>query len=153
VRTRSIVPMFLAVLALVASACGGSASGSQPTMTISSPADGATVHQPFTVHVDAGVPLGAPSTGDDHVHLCFDGGSCDTEYTLVYGNSIRVDGLSAGTHSITASLRNADHSDAGPKDTITVTVDNAGASPSTGTNGGTSSASSGGGSSGSRYGY
>jgi hypothetical protein len=76
--------MFLAVLALVASACGGSASGSQPTMTISSPADGATVHQPFTVHVDAGVPLGAPSTGDDHVHLCFDGGSCDTEYTLVY---------------------------------------------------------------------
>jgi hypothetical protein len=157
VRTRAILPLAFVTVALVAAACGGSASGSPLSMQIASPHGGATVRQPFTVHVNANVPLGDPSTGDHHVHLCFDGGSCDTEYTLVYGNTIRVDGLSAGTHTITASLRNADHSAAGPTDTITVTVANAGATDATGTDGGASaggsSGSTGSSGSGSHYGY
>jgi hypothetical protein len=95
------------------------------------------------------VPLGDPSTGEHHVHLCFDGGSCDTEYTLVFGNSIRVNGLTPGEHTIEANLRNADHSDAGPTDTVTVTVTDGGA-----TSGGTGSGQTTGGSGGGRgYGY
>jgi hypothetical protein len=106
-------------------------------MHIVSPANGATVPTSFTVKVDASVPLGDPSTGDDHVHLCFDGGSCDTEYKLVYGNSFAVSSLSPGTHTIEASLRNADHSPAGPTSTITVHVGSGAAS--SGTTGSTTS--------------
>lgn len=115
-------------LALLAAACGGAAGASGGdanglSVSIASPADGATVSEPFTVKLDASVPLADPSTGEHHVHLCFDGASCDEEYTLVYGNSISVKGLAPGEHTIQASLRNADHSDAGaPTDTITVTV-------------------------------
>jgi hypothetical protein len=112
-------------LALVAAACAGGASaagGGEPTLRIAAPRDGASVHAPFTVHLDSSVPLGDPSTGEHHVHLCFDGGSCDTEYTLVYGGDIVVKDLSPGEHTIEASLRNADHSDAGPHTTITVVV-------------------------------
>lgn len=116
-------------LALLAAACGGGASagGSNGlSVRITSPANGATVSEPFTVKLDASVPLSDPSTGEHHVHLCFDGANCDQEYTLVYGNSIPVSGLTPGTHTIEASLRNADHSDAGaPTDSITVTITNA----------------------------
>ncbi len=114
-------------LTLVATACAkksgaGSGGSGGPSLTIASPADGASVKEPFTLTVNASVPLGAPCTGNDHVHLCFDGASCDTVYTLVYGNSFQVTDLSAGQHTIEASLRNADHSAAGPTATITVTV-------------------------------
>jgi Bacterial Ig domain len=123
-------------LTLVATACAkksdpGSGSGGA-TLTIASPADGTSVSEPFTLTVNASVPLGAPSTGDDHVHLCFDGASCDSEYTLVYGNTFQVANLSAGSHTIEASLRNADHTAAGPTATITVTV-TGGASGGSGT--------------------
>jgi hypothetical protein len=80
------------------------------------------------------------------VHLCFDGGDCDTEYSLAYGSTFEVDDLTPGEHTIEASLRNADHSDAGVADTITVTVgsgtanaagdDSPAPSPSEGTTGG-----------------
>ncbi len=107
-------------------------------MRIAAPAHGATVSVPFTVRVDASVQLGAPSTGDHHVHLCFDGASCDTEYSLVYGNTFVVRDLPPGEHTIEASLRNADHSDAGVSDTITVTVGGGSGSASTsGTSGAT----------------
>ncbi|MGH3371636.1 MAG: hypothetical protein ACRDPR_16715, partial [Nocardioidaceae bacterium] len=56
------------------------------------------------------------------VHLCFDGEDCSTEYSLVYGDTFEIDDLAPGDHTIEASLRNADHSDAGETDTITVTV-------------------------------
>jgi hypothetical protein len=120
-------------------------------LTIAEPTDGATVPSTFTVRVDSSVPLGPPSTGDDHVHLCFDGASCDTEYKLVYGNTFQVSGLTPGQHTIQASLRNADHSAAGPTDSITVTVEGSASSGSMSTNNGTPtpSPSSGGG----HYGY
>jgi hypothetical protein len=114
-------------LVLLTTACGKkntpAASGAGGlTLTITSPKDAASVSEPFTMKVDSSVPLGDPSTGEHHVHLCFDGASCDKEYKLVYGNSFAVTGLSAGQHTIEASLRNADHTSAGPTASITVTV-------------------------------
>jgi hypothetical protein len=149
-RTLGIAGVVLA-LGLVATACGGGAQAASGPLSVKilSPKSGATVSEPFTVKVWSNVPLGDPSTGDHHVHLCFDGGSCDTEYTLVYGNSIQVSNLSGGMHTIEASLRNADHSDAGPHTSITVTVSGSGAGSSTtgtGSSGGSGSGSSG-------YGY
>ncbi|HYX80281.1 MAG TPA: hypothetical protein VE976_06700 [Actinomycetota bacterium] len=135
-------------LAVVATACNKSSSASSGggmTLSIVSPKDGASVAEPFVVKVDSSVPLGAPSTGDHHVHLCFDGASCDTEYKLVYGNSFTVNGLSNGQHTIEASLRNADHSDTGVSDSITVTVTGGGST--------TSGASGSSGRSGGGYGY
>lgn len=124
-------------LTLVATGCSkkaatpGTGGSSGPSLSIAVPADGAKVTSPFTLKVDSSVPLGDPSTGDDHVHLCFDGASCDTgTYTLLYGDSIQIANLSNGTHTIEASLRHADHSAVGPTTTITVTVSGAsGGSP------------------------
>jgi hypothetical protein len=119
------------LLALVAAACGddaGAGSGSDSlSLEISSPEEGAEVSSPFTLTVEASVPLDDPSTGEHHVHLCFDEADCDAEYQLVYGETFEVGDLSAGEHTVEASLRNADHSDAGVSDEITVTVGGAGA--------------------------
>ena len=128
--------MAIAVLAvsMVGAACAGSAGaggGDGPlSLRITSPADGAKISQPLTVSFDSSEPIGDPSTGLHHVHLCFDGESCDTEYTLVFADTFEVSGLAAGSHTIEASLRNADHSSAGAEDRISVTVTN-GASGST----------------------
>jgi hypothetical protein len=136
----------LLALMLVSAACSkkaatGSGSGGM-TLKISSPADGASVTNPVTITLDSSVALGDPSTGDHHVHICIDVTSCGANYTLAYGNSVQVNGLTPGKHTILASLRNADHSDAGVSATIiTVTV--------TGGSGGSPSASASGGG----YGY
>ena len=124
VRTILGATLAFGVLAMACSnGTSTSAGGGAPTLTISSPADGAKVSEPFTVKLDASVPLGDPSTGEDHVHLCFDGASCDTgNYVKVYSDTTQVQGLPAGQHMIEASLRNADHSAVGPTTTITVTV-------------------------------
>lgn len=122
-RIRSMAS--IAVLGLVAAACAGGATageGGELSMHIASPADGSRASSPFVVRVDASVPLGDPGTGEHHVHLCFDGADCDTEYTLVFGDTFTVGDLPAGEHTIEASLRNADHSDTGVSDTVTITV-------------------------------
>ncbi len=125
----------LVTLGMLAASCGGgSASSGGPTLKIASPADGASVSEPFTLKFDASVPLGSTSTGNDHVHVCFDGASCDSGgYKIAYGDSLAVTGLAAGKHTIEASLRNPDHSAAGATASITVTIGGgggAGASPS-----------------------
>lgn len=128
VRWLPVVPLLLG-LTLVAVACGGNAGAATAgdlSLHITAPTAGAKVAEPFMVRVDSSVPLGDPSTGDHHVHLCFDSASCDAEYTLVYGNEFMVTGLAPGEHTIEASLRNADHTPAGPTDEITVTVKPAG---------------------------
>jgi hypothetical protein len=135
---RSVLAAAFA-LSVVAVACsnGASAGGGGDTVSITSPPDGAKVSEPFTLTLSSNQALGDPSTGDDHVHLCFDGASCDTgSYQIVYGNSAQVDSLSPGQHTIEASLRHADHSAVGPTATITVTVTGAGGA----TNGGPSMA-------------
>ena len=123
---RSVFVASIAFSALAVACSNGtstSASGGGDTLSITSPADGANVSEPFTLKLDASVPLGDPSTGEDHVHLCFDGASCDSgNYVKVYSDTTQVQGLSAGKHTIEASLRNADHSAVGPTTSITVTV-------------------------------
>jgi hypothetical protein len=116
------------VLGLVAAACANDtetpAGDGGLSLQIVGPTDGDSVTSPFEVKVDASVDLGTPETGEHHVHLCFDGANCSTtgEYTIGYADTIEVKDLPAGEHTIEASLRNADHSDAGVSDTITVTV-------------------------------
>ena len=123
---RSVIAAAFAFSVLAAACSNGSSSsaggGGGDTLSITSPADRAKVSEPFTVKVSSNQPLGDPSTGDDHVHLCFDGASCDSEYQLVYGDTFQVDSLSPGQHTIEASLRHADHTAVGPTDSITVTV-------------------------------
>ncbi len=129
----------VAALALSLTACAkgdGAGSGGAPTIKIVSPAEGSSVSVPFKVEVSSNVALGETSTGNDHVHLCFDGGDCSKDYTIGYGSSIEVTDLSAGQHTIEASLRNADHSDAGASATVTVTVTGSGGT-GTGTGGST----------------
>lgn len=115
------------------------------TLKISSPTDGATVSEPFKVTFDSSVPLGKPTTGDHHVHLCFDGGSCDelSQSVIAYGNSVMVSNLSPGMHTIEASLRNADHSDTGVSATISVDVSGGSAGSQAGSQSGSSTGASG----------
>jgi hypothetical protein len=103
-----------------ANAAGGGGSG----FSVTSPANGAKVTQPFSVQVSTNQKLGAPSTGNDHFHLYFDGNQ--TNYTICASTTCQVSGLSPGKHVIQASLRHADHSPAGPTDTITVYVKGSG---------------------------
>jgi hypothetical protein len=137
VNRRPNVKVGLAALSLVillgATACGkksDNAGSGGDTVKFSSPANGASVTEPFEVKIDSSVPLGDPGTGKHHVHLCFDGKSCDSEYSLVYGNTFTIKDLSSGQHTIEASLRNADHSAAGATATITVNVTGGGATSS-----------------------
>jgi hypothetical protein len=133
-RQRNVLAAAFA-LGMLAAACSNSASagGGGDTLSISTPSDGGQVSEPFTVKLRSDQPLGDPSTGDDHVHLCFDGASCDSgSYQIVYGDSAQVKGLTPGEHTIEASLRHADHSAAGPTATITVTVIGSGAAQSGG---------------------
>jgi hypothetical protein len=118
-----VAALAFGTLAVACSNSSSTAGGGGASLSIASPADGAEVSEPFTVKLDASVPLGDPSTGEDHVHLCFDGASCDNgDYLKVYSDSAEVQSLSPGQHTIEASLRNADHSAVGPTATITVTV-------------------------------
>ncbi|MDP9226160.1 MAG: Ig-like domain-containing protein [Actinomycetota bacterium] len=135
--------LFLAVaaVALAGVACGSNGYGSSggsggggggPTLSITSPANGAKVSEPFMVQVTSSEKLGPTSTGDDHVHLYFDGNQ--SNYDVCTSTSCPVTSLSPGKHVIQASLRHADHSDAGPKQSITVYVSSG--SGSTGGGGG-----------------
>lgn len=154
----AIMALFALALGIVVSACTGvesaysgsstdgsstssnsaSSSSSTLSLSISAPSDGAEVSVPFEVKLHSSVPLGDPETGRHHVHLYYDTTTPQGSYDLVYGDSFNVTNLSPGQHTILASLRNADHSDAGPAKLITVTVQ--------GTAGGNDSSSSGSGS-------
>lgn len=134
----------ISVLLLAAVACGGdddggsagAAGGSDgPTLEITEPAEGATISVPFTISVNSSEELGSSDTGLHHVHVFFDGN--DSTYEIVESNtweigpdSPAVEGLTPGEHVLHASLRNADHSAAGAEAEITVTVGDAGATPS-----------------------
>lgn len=125
--------LLVGAVALLAAACGGGGGlgygddgaaagggGGGGTIAIVSPAEGAEVTQPFTLQVRASEPLGDPDTGRHHVHVWFDGKEAD--YKINYTDTFKVEGLPAGEHVITAALANADHSLAGPRAQVTVTV-------------------------------
>lgn len=120
----------IALLALLGAACGSEDGGSDTTsdagagggdvLTIAAPEDGAEVSLPFTLEMESSDPLGAPETGDHHVHVFYDGD--DSEYEVVTTDTFEVTNLPPGDHTLTASLRNADHSPAGTDVTIELTV-------------------------------
>jgi hypothetical protein len=122
----------LIFVALLAASCGGGDDGDGSGgsgagaggFSISSPEDGAEVSSKFELEFSSDDELGPTDTGANHVHVFFDGNS--EEYQVVESSTFEVTGLESGEHTITASLRNADHSAAGPEDEITVTVTGAG---------------------------
>jgi hypothetical protein len=110
------------------------AGSSTPTLTITSPAAGASVAVPFMLKVNSDETLGATSTGDDHLHLFFDGSS---SYKVMTSDQMKIKGLSPGKHTIMVTLQHADHSPVGPKAKVTVTVTGgSGSSSNTGTSSG-----------------
>jgi hypothetical protein len=110
-------------LALAGASCGGGdaeAGGGTNELRISAPSDGDAVTVPFKMEFSTAAQLGPPESGENHVHVFYDGN--EDAYEVVNGDSFVVSKLDAGKHTLSASLRNADHSAAGPEDTITVTV-------------------------------
>ncbi|MEO3854075.1 Ig-like domain-containing protein [Acrocarpospora sp. B8E8] len=116
----------LGVAGVLLTACAG-ASGSTdtgaegaPTVTVTSPKDGDTVNQPFTLTFTASVPIGPPDSGLNHVHIFTDGNTDD--YTVVTTPTFTIKDLPAGRHTVGVTLQHADHSPAGASDEITVQV-------------------------------
>ena len=56
------------------------------------------------------------------MHVYYDGNTSKGEYDIVYGDTVVIDDLDPGEHTIEAAIANADHSLAGASDTITVEV-------------------------------
>jgi X-X-X-Leu-X-X-Gly heptad repeat protein len=132
-RSKTIALLLLAPALLVACSNedkdGGGGGGM--SVSIAEPAKDAKVTMPFTVKVDAGVPLGPTESGKHHVHLWFDNDAND--YAVVESDSVQIaPGLQAlsgkamqltdGMHTIHISLRNANHSAAGADTQIEVQV-------------------------------
>jgi hypothetical protein len=120
------------------SASSGSSAGSNgPTLSIVSPATGASVTAPFMLKVSSDEKLGPTSTGDDHLHVFIDGSS---SYKVMTSDQMKITGLSKGKHTILVTLQHADHSPVGPKATVKVDVTkSSGSSSNTGTGSGGSS--------------
>lgn len=134
-----------ALLVACGSDGGGSASATgaradagdaSAALRILAPANDATVSESFTVKLASDEALGTTDTGRHHVHLYYDGKTDEGEYDFVYANTFKVERLRPGSHTIRASLRNADHSDAGPATTIKVTVADGGSTTTSTTPGG-----------------
>ena len=122
-RASAIAAIVAIVLAGCRPGAGGGGAGGDLTLSITSPANGAEVSVPFNVELESNVEFGAPDTGNHHVHLYFDADVGSEDYEMVFGTTAEVTrDLAPGEHRIVASLRNADHSDAGPTQEITVTV-------------------------------
>jgi hypothetical protein len=127
-RLQQRVLGWLILVALVGASCGGGddgggsggGAGGGGGFGIAAPEDGAEVSSTFSLEISSDEELGAPDTGLHHVHVWYDGNAND--YTVVESSTFEVNGLESGEHTITASLRNADHSEAGAEDEITVTV-------------------------------
>jgi hypothetical protein len=148
VGVGSLVVVLAAMIGAAAcSSSGGSGGGGggQPQLTITEPANGASVQVPFTLKFTSSVQLGPTESGRDHVHVFADGKT--DEYTVVPTTTFVVKDLSPGQHKIGVTLQHADHSSAGASAEVTVMVTGAGSGGAPSTQ--PSSASS----SGSRYGY
>lgn len=118
--------VMVTAIALLAAACGGDDGAATATgeggmtLSITAPDDGAEVSLPFTVEFDSSEELGPTEDGVHHVHIYWDGDA--SEYTVVEAASVEVAEAPEGEHTLTASLRNADHSPAGVEVEITLTV-------------------------------
>ncbi len=116
-----------------ANSSGGDASASPAagtTLQVIDPSSGGSVTVPFTVKLQSAVPLGEPGTGRKHVHIWFDGQ--ESAYTMGFSDQVEITKLAPGQHTMTVSLRNADHSAVSPKveaTGTTIMVTGAGVSP------------------------
>jgi len=119
---------------------GSAAGGGKPTLTITSPANGARVSEPFMLKFTSNQPIGPTDSGKDHVHLFVDGNS--NSYQVVTSSPAMVKNLPPGKHTLKLTLQHADHSPVGPSAEVAVTVTKGSGSGSGGT-----------GSSGGGYGY
>lgn len=118
-----VLPLLLA--AGVLAGCGaddatGAGGAGGLSVSVAEPAAGATVSVPFTVTVQASVPLGTTESGRHHVHIWFDDNADD--YQVVEAPTTQVTQLSAGKHVMHVSLRNANHSPAGAETQVEITV-------------------------------
>jgi hypothetical protein len=146
-RTRHIKPLFLSIaafcLTLILAACGG---GATPSISITSPADGATVKGP-KVKVDVAVtdwqlaPAGSPAAeGSGHLHFFIDTPSSavpigqaipptDANPAYIHAGkdplTSRELTLSPGKHTITVVMGNTGHValDTPAPKSITITVE------------------------------
>lgn len=142
-RAAAAAAALLAPAVLVACASDDeSADAGGMSLSIAQPAKDATVSLPFTVKVNAGVPLGPTESGKHHVHLWLDNHAKD--YLVVESDTAEITsgqmaslsgkplGVSPGMHTIHVSLRNANHSAAGVDTEIPVKVGTeAGPAPTT----------------------
>jgi hypothetical protein len=108
---------------------GGGDGGGGGTLSVAAPAPNSTVSTPFQLKVVTSVSLGTTETGRHHIHVWFDGN--EDKYQILYGDTGQVGDVPAGSHTMTVSLRNANHSDAGPRVEVPITV-GAGGAPSAG---------------------
>jgi len=121
------VPLLAAcalLLALGACDSTGGAPAGDDTLSILEPSSGATVSTPFTVRVKTSDALGTTETGNHHIYIWFDGN--EAKHQISYSDTARVTDLPDGAHKMTVSLRNADHTDAGARVEIPITVGAAG---------------------------
>ncbi|HEY7331709.1 MAG TPA: hypothetical protein VH859_01990 [Candidatus Limnocylindria bacterium] len=121
----ALIPALAFALILAACSPDAAAPGGDgaPSLRVTVPQDGTTVSTPFEVAVETGAPIGPPETGSHHVHLYFDTDTSSPDYDLVYETPFQVTrDLAPGEHTVIASLRNPDHSDAGVSQTFTITV-------------------------------
>jgi hypothetical protein len=119
-------------LALIAAACGGNGEGAGQggasaavndadlSLAIQEPTDGSEITLPTTLSFTTNAELGDPESGLNHVHVWFDGN--ESTYEVVTSNTFEITDLPEGEHTITVSLRNANHSAAGADDEISVVV-------------------------------
>ena len=125
-RPRKLAVAIGAVALLAATACGSRHStsppstGGTPKLTITSIENGATVTLPFKLVFTAGVPIGQPTSGKDHVHVFVDGRT--DQYQVVTSSPYEVTNLPPGQHTIGVTLQHADHSFAGARAQVSVNV-------------------------------
>ena len=124
VSLAAVVPFALAIAACgddddAATGSGDEGGNGDGTVEIASPSDGDEVDSGFELEFSSSEELGPTDTGEKHVHLYYDGSD---EYEVVESTTFTVDDLDEGEHTITAALANADHSETGAQDEITVTV-------------------------------
>ncbi|WP_395103680.1 Ig-like domain-containing protein [Actinomadura sp. SCN-SB] len=122
---------------------GDAAGGGGPTLTITSPAEGATVTAPVTLTFTSSEDIGPEESGKHHVHVTIDGKTDD--YEVVTSTTHRIDGLTPGRHRIGVTLQHADHSDAGASAQVNVNVAGGGQTTAPSGGGETTAPSGGGG--------
>lgn len=128
--TRPAMALVLAsVLALVLGACAEeqASTGGGGTLSITSPADGASVQGPVRlVLLMPGVEIGAPEDGLMHFHVHIDGSN---EFKVVSSTTAEVP-VPAGQHTLEVVLAQPNHDETDTTATISVTV--TGGSPAQG---------------------